>query len=425
MNKKQLQELLAAKRVELKTLLDSAALSENPVEALAAVNAQKADIAEVDGKLAARIGIEEAARANTLASAASPAATAHNLAEDRPFERGSDFYMAVYQAGRSLASGGNIDPRLHKLATGSNESVGSEGGFLVGIDQSNELMKKIYGIAKLAPKCRQIPISSGSNQTRINGVDETSRATGSRFGGVRGYWAAESATVATSQPKFRRIELYLKKLMALCYVTEEQLADSTQLLAFINEAVPQEFGFLLDDAILNGTGTGLPLGILAGPSFVSQAAEAAQTVTTVNATNIAKMFSRVYAGSMQNAEWYLNQDVLPQLPLMSIANQPIYTPPGGFSASPFGTLLGRPINVIEQASTLGVLGDISLLDLSQYMLATKGGVNSASSMHVRFLNDEQVFKFTMRVDGQPAWNAPLTPFKGSATQSPFVFLAAR
>ena len=32
---------------------------------------------------------------------------------------------------------------------------------------------------------------------------------------------------------------------------------------------------------------------------------------------------------------------------------------------------------------------------------------------------------TMRLDGQPTLNAPLTPFKGSATQSPFVTLATR
>jgi len=46
-------------------------------------------------------------------------------------------------------------------------------------------------------------------------------------------------------------------------------------------------------------------------------------------------------------------------------------------------------------------------------------------MHVRFLYDEQVFKFTTRVDGRPLWHSSLTPFKGSATQSPFVFLDTR
>jgi hypothetical protein len=46
-------------------------------------------------------------------------------------------------------------------------------------------------------------------------------------------------------------------------------------------------------------------------------------------------------------------------------------------------------------------------------------------MHVRFLNDEQTFRWTIRNDGQPIWNAPLTPFKGTNTLSPFISLDVR
>ena len=74
---------------------------------------------------------------------------------------------------------------------------------------------------------------------------------------------------------------------------------------------------------------------------------------------------------------------------------------------------------------MGAKGDIILDDLSQYLLVDKGGINAASSIHVRFLYDENVFRFTYRVDGQPIWNAPITPYKGAGTLSPFVTLAAR
>ena len=46
-------------------------------------------------------------------------------------------------------------------------------------------------------------------------------------------------------------------------------------------------------------------------------------------------------------------------------------------------------------------------------------------MHVAFLTDEMVFRITYRVDGEPMWTAPLTPFKGSNTKSPFIALASR
>jgi hypothetical protein len=45
-------------------------------------------------------------------------------------------------------------------------------------------------------------------------------------------------------------------------------------------------------------------------------------------------------------------------------------------------------------------------------------------MHLRFDYDETVFKFTLRMDAQPLWDVPLTPFKGTNTQSPFVALSS-
>ena len=55
----------------------------------------------------------------------------------------------------------------------------------------------------------------------------------------------------------------------------------------------------------------------------------------------------------------------------------------------------------------------------------KGGVQQASSMHVRFTTGEQTFRAFYRVDGQAVPRAALTPFKGSATLSPFVVLDTR
>jgi HK97 family phage major capsid protein len=100
-------------------------------------------------------------------------------------------------------------------------------------------------------------------------------------------------------------------------------------------------------------------------------------------------------------------------------------PAGGISGSPFNTILGRPLIPIEQASTLGTVGDLVLADLSQYVIIEKDGLQAASSMHVRFIYDEMTFKFTMRVNGQPKLKSAITPANGTNTQSPFVALATR
>jgi HK97 family phage major capsid protein len=129
--------------------------------------------------------------------------------------------------------------------------------------------------------------------------------------------------------------------------------------------------------------------------------------------------------------WLINQDVTPQLMQMSLpvgaaGGQLVYMPPGGVSGAPYGSIFGRPVLEIEHCPTLGTLGDILLVSLSQYQGIQKGGVESASSIHFVFDHDETVFRFVYRFDGQGLWNSAVTPASGSAnTVSPFVALAGR
>ena len=159
-------------------------------------------------------------------------------------------------------------------------------------------------------------------------------------------------------------------------------------------------------------------------AVVKQELESGQTAK-ITVENLVKMWSRLRSRSRANAVWYVNQQLEPLLYALQMGDKPVYIPAGGLSEKPYATLFGRPVVPIEQCSDLGEAGDILLADLSQYLLIDKGGVNAASSIHVRFLNDEQVFRFIYRVDGQPLWNKPITPYKGSATLSPFVALAKR
>ena len=169
---------------------------------------------------------------------------------------------------------------------------------------------------------------------------------------------------------------------------------------------------------------------MASPALVTVAKEAGQPAATLQPENIIKMWSRCYNRSRLNSVWFINQDIEPQLFTLAIqvgtGGGTVYMPPGGLSSQPYGTLFGRPVIPIEQCATLGTTGDIVLADMSQYLLIDKGGVQSASSIHVRFVNDESVFRFVYRVDGQPIWHSPLTPYKGSSnTVSPFITLATR
>ncbi|MFA7462326.1 MAG: phage major capsid protein, partial [Anaerovoracaceae bacterium] len=148
---------------------------------------------------------------------------------------------------------------------------------------------------------------------------------------------------------------------------------------------------------------------------------------TVKFENLSKMWARLPARSRRNAIWLINQEVEPQLDTMSIVAGTAALEPRFVTYGPDGVLRikARPVIAIEQADQLGAVGDIMLVDLNQYLLIDKGPMQSAASIHVRFIEDETTFRFVYRVNGQPIWNQPLTPYKGANTQSPFVALAAR
>ena len=423
MNKKLLA--MMAKRNELKSqaqaLLDTAGKENRPLsdeerEKLSDLKAKIASWDETISEMAEML--EDSAPVDVPVNRAD----APSSGNKGRFANFGEQLIAVYNAAQPNRP--VIDERLLNTASGANESVPSDGGFLVQTDFATELLKNAYETGILAPKCKKIPISTNANGLKINALDDSSRANGARWGGIQTYWENEADQLIASKPKFRTMDLSLKKLTGLCYATDELLQDASALQSVITQGFAEEFGFKIDDVILNGTGSGQPLGILNSPALVTVEKENGQT-DKITVENLIKMWSRCWGRSRSNAVWYINQELEPYLYTLTVGDKPVYIPAGGLSERPYGTLFGRPVVPLEQCSAAGSVGDIILGDLSQYLLIDKGGINAASSIHVRFLYDESVFRFIYRVDGQPIWNKPITPYKGSSTLSPFVTLAAR
>jgi HK97 family phage major capsid protein len=387
----------------------------------------EAKMQEIDG-LKASIARAEKAQATQASLAVRHGANEENdpPADETKFKSFGDQLIAIY---RHAAEIGSPDRRLVRAATGASEADPTAGGFLVQTDFAAGIIARAYETGQILQRLTKITIGAGSNGVKINAVDETSRVTGSRWGGVQCYWQGEGDLLAGTKPKFRQIELDLKKLTGLWYATDELLQDSTALTQVANQAFSEEFAFTIEDSCIRGTGAGMPLGILNAPCSVTVAAETGQATKTIVYENILNMWSRMWAKSRANAVWFINQDVEPQLfalnQVIGTAGVPVYLPPNGIAGQSYGTLFGRPVIAIEYCATLGTAGDIILADFSQYLMADKGGVQAASSMHARFVYDEMVFRFVYRADGQPAWNAALTPYQGTATKSPFILLANR
>ncbi len=315
-----------------------------------------------------------------------------------------------------------------KAISGMSEQVPVDGGILVGEDRSDAIMGRVYDVGELLRMADMTPISGTSNSMVFFREKETSRADGSRRGGIRFYWASEGDTKTSSKPGFERQRLELHKAIGLVYATDELLADAPALGSWIMKNLPEELRFGIEDSMVNGTGVGQPQGVIGADCAVSIAKETGQDADTIVAQNIMKMWARRWVRASDYV-WLVNQDCGPQLWQMSLAvgtgGPVVYMPPGGLSGVPYGTLYGRPVIETEYCQTVGTVGDIILVSWDEYQMIEKGGMQSASSIHVRFVNDEQVFRFVTRVDGQPKWASALTPKNGTNTVSPIVTLASR
>lgn len=391
-------------------------------------DAQMAIVTQCNADISRAESLLEAERVST-GVAATTATAGHDNREDERFPTLAAQLTAIRAA--SVSQGRVVDPRLN-ASLGANETVDSEGGFLVQPEFSSTLITRIYEGSDIMSRCDTVPM--GSSRLLMNGMVDDNRATAAgRFGGFQVYWIGEGQPYPASKPKYRRIELNVNKLVAMFYATEELLADAAAVQNRAETILPQAFDYQMIDVLFAGTGQGQPLGINTSGAVVVQPIDPGQTLATAPFTtkNILGMWSRLFAPSRKTACWFVNQDAeqsLMQLTLGagSIAVELMYTPVGvNGNNGPYALLMGRPVIPVEQAAAIGTQGDIMLYDLSEYLVGTRQGIRADSSMHVAFLTGEQAFRWMLRVDGQPKWDKPLTPRNSATLRSPFVTLATR
>lgn len=342
----------------------------------------------------------------------------------RGFANFGEFAQSVQAAGQRNAA---PDQRLviGAAAPGAgsyaNEGSGVDGGYLIPPEFSTDLFTLSLTEDALLPMTDGV-IVNGNGMTFPK--DET---TPWGTDGVRAFWQAEASVANATKPKLGVSQLRLHKLMALTPITDELMEDTSALGSYLPGLMARSIRWKTNEAILYGDGAGKPQGAFIGSAAVVQAKESGQSASTVVVANIANMVARLPPGSYPKAVWLITPDAFPSLITMTLGNYPIYTAPNsGIKDSPYGLLLGRPIMISQHASAFSAQGDISLVDMSYYRTITKrGGIQTATSMHLYFDADATAFRTIFRVDGQPKIVAPIAQAKGSQTLSPFISLGAR
>lgn len=342
-----------------------------------------------------------------------------------------EFAMSVRNA---VINPGNMDQRLIQnaaLSTYGAEGTGADGGFAVPPEWRSEIMRMVSGEDSLLSRTDQQTVSGN---TITYPVDETTAH--QTTGGILTYWDSEAQAMTQSKPSLKDLTIKLHRLTALVPVTEELLEDSPAMAGYVVSKAGEKLAFKVNDAIVNGTGVGQPLGILNAPCTVQVSKISSQVADTVHAKNVVAMMARMPAESFKRSIWLVNQDVIPQIMQLgfpvtdgtttNVGAGALYMGPGQMAnQGAYGTLLGRPIVVTEACPTVGDAGDIILADLTKYLTIVKGAMKSDTSIHLWFDQNTTAFRFVMRLNGQPWLSAAIARKSGSNTLSHFVKLEAR
>lgn len=213
---------------------------------------------------------------------------------------------------------------------------------------------------------------------------------------------------------FNDVEVNCWKVGGYFAVCNATLEDSDiDLMSELLTAIGQAIGLALDNAILYGTGTRMPLGIVTRLNQTEAPADypatarpwvdlSASNVLSTRAGGIDLFKDLTSAASFANGKysrgervWVMNERTYAKVISESMSTNAS----GAIVAGINGTMpaIGGTIEVLDFIPDDEIL--CGYFDL--YLLAERAGAKFTTSEHVRFLADQTVMKGTARYDGTP------------------------
>lgn len=276
-------------------------------------------------------------------------------------------------------------------------------GLLIPDNFLGLLRENVLHYSKLADKVNLVRVSGTGRETVMGTVPEA-------------VWTEMCATLNELALAFYQVEVDGWKVGGYIPVCNALLADSDiELASTILDAIAQAIGYALDKAILFGDGTRMPLGIFTRLAQTAQPddypAKARPWVSLCDTNIMMIKASRtgvdffkeiIIAASKAKSNysrgvkfWAMNEATY-----SAIMTEAVSINAAGAIVSGVGTtmpIVGGDIVVlpfIPNNMIFGGYGDL-------YLLAERAGTKLEYSEHVRFINDQTVFKGTARYDGTP------------------------
>lgn len=402
---------------------------------------------------------------SNIASVSSNFAGLRNLAggitvkprfEDDPkhgFKNNRDFMLEVANLYRN---GGTEDHRLRfvllnyddkarsqesiRNAVGSDEYARGNwesAGVFVPEELRPGVLTTEYESDFLSAMMQEIPMSAPI--IKINArVDKDHRT--KPTGGTVAYRRAETKTIDFTKQEFEQVELKPTAVMVASATTNELMRDSPISIPAIIEMGAREAG---DDKRLEeylfGNGQGTPLGMLhaSNPALITvKRANGQATGDIVTGQNVLKIAKHVWKYAT-SAVWFASIDLYEILATLviespnaagiirlfnviqdgNVQTYRLWGRPLIFTEHLPGVTVGQDGNVISEWNK----GFLSCCNPSQMLRGTRYKGN-ARSIHVRFMEREEVFIYEEENDARPWWKSTIKPRKGITELSPFAVL---
>lgn len=323
---------------------------------------------------------------------------------------------------KKAAMGYGVTPALEKSQRsilGMNTQVGSEGGYAIQVDFSNRIMDSVIEQSDILNRIDRYQVSANANEVYVTMVNETTTA--NVFGGVQAYVVEEGAQIPNTKPALKQIRLPLKKIAALAYVTDEQLRDAQFTGSLLERAFALAIARLREKMIIEN--------VIANPGTTTIAKESGQGAATVVGKNFLKMRNALISTSRRNAIWTMHPDVAAELPEMYLSGTHtdnfIYMPENGISVAGYDRLFGREIIESDYCSALGTKGDVLYWNPMEYLEIFKGGIDTATSIHVAFDTAQMAFRAISYVNGMCKYDQGVTLVNSAVARASYVTLATR
>ncbi len=292
-----------------------------------------------------------------------------------------------------------------------------QGGYLVPEKFLPGILKVASEDGIVRPNATVIPAGSPPDaELNIPTLDQVGGSSEDLFSGVLFQWTDEGGPKPDVEPEFDSIKLAPYEYSASTVLTDKLIRNAPALEAFVKALYSRAQVAYEDRHFLTGTGVGQPLGMLNSPAYI----QAARTGAGIVFADILLILARIIPGGKY--KWVISRSCLADIVNMVDAGGNSVFVQGDVLKGIPDALMGYPIKWTFRVPALGNTGDISLLDMSYYLIKDGFGPAFDTSKHVYFASNKTMLKMFGNVDGQGWITGPMTAEDGATTISPFVGL---